>query len=75
MNRPHREKLLKESLGFLTSPEDEQKLLAEDRLQQVLVRCGGGRFTCAVQDLAHFVEIINKDGTDYVRDVCVIRGQ
>jgi hypothetical protein len=74
MNRPHRELLIKTSMGFLTCPEDERKLLAEDRLQQVLVRCGSGRFTCAIQDFPHFREIINRDAVDYVRDVCVIRG-
>jgi hypothetical protein len=71
MNRPHRDKLLKESFGFLQSPEDEVKLQAEDRLQMVLVRCGGGRFLCPIQDLSHFRDIINADGRDYIRDASV----
>lgn len=58
-------------MGFLTSLEDEKKLLEEDRLQMVLVRCGSGRFACPIQDLAHFRDIINADGRDYIRDVSV----
>lgn len=68
-----RQKLLKETFGFITTKEDEEKLIKEDRLQPVLVRCGGGRFSCPVQDLAHFISIINRDGKDYVRDVSVTR--
>lgn len=67
----HRQYLLKNTMGYLTTKEDEEKLIAEDRLQIVLVRCGGGRFLCPVQDLAHFIEIINADGSDYIRDVSV----
>ena len=61
--------------GFLTS--DDLKRLADlDRLRPVLVRCGGGRFTCPAQDAEHFMGIVNDSGkrssddlTDYVRDV------
>jgi hypothetical protein len=57
--------------GFLRNNDIE--LLAEsDRLRQVLVRCGCGRFICAAQDVAHFVEIIDRDATDYVRDVSLV---
>jgi len=58
-------------MGFTTCVEDEQALLREDPLQTVLVRCGGGRFVCPIQDLNHFRDIINKDGRDYIRDVSV----
>ena len=67
----HRQYLLKNTMGFLTTKEDEEKLIAEDRLQTVLVRCGGGRFICPVQDLQNFIDIINAEGSDYVRDVSV----
>lgn len=73
MDRPHRDYLIRTSLGFLTSQQDEDALLMEDRLQPVLVRCGGGRFSCPIQDLKHFVQIINKEGSDYVRDVSVYK--
>jgi hypothetical protein len=56
--------------GFVT----EKALLAmsksdEWRLFQVLVRCGSGRFHCPAQDAIHFIAIITKEGSDYVRDV------
>ena len=59
--------------GFLR--DTEVAALAADpvtRLQQVLVRCGGCRFTCAAQDVAHLIAIIERDKTDYVRDVSLI---
>ena len=59
--------LKKQRMGFITQ-EDIPSILAEDRLHPVLVRCGGGRFTCPVQDLEHFIDLITKGG-DYVRDV------
>lgn len=54
--------------GFLT-PEDVQYLAEQDRLRQVLVRCGNCRFWCAAQDAEHLVAVMVKDGSDYVRDV------
>jgi hypothetical protein len=68
-----RQKLLKEKMGFITSKEEEESLIREDRLQSVLVRCGGGRFSCPVQDLNHFISIISRDGKDYIRDISVTR--
>ena len=57
-----------EQMGFLR--ECDVAILAKaDRLRQVLVRCGNGRFMCAAQDVAHFVGILERDGGDYVRDV------
>jgi hypothetical protein len=35
----------------------------------VLVRCGGCRFLCGAQDVAHLIAIITADARDYVRDV------
>lgn len=67
----HRQYLLKNSFGFLTCAEDETKLIAENRLQSVLVRCGGGRFQCAIQDLAHFRDIMREADMDYIRDISV----
>lgn len=40
-----------------------------DRLMLVLVRCGAGRFMCPVQDVKHFVGIIEREDSDYVRDI------
>lgn len=58
-------------MGFLTDKGDEAKLIAEDRLQPVLVRCGSGRFFCPVQDLHHFVDIIKNSQQEYIRDISV----
>lgn len=61
--------------GFLT--QDDVKLLAghpSSRLTQLLVRCGGCRFVCAAQDVAHLIALIESgsdDGPEYVRDVSV----
>jgi hypothetical protein len=46
-----------------------EELAREDRLAPVLVRCGGGRFTCPAQDAKHFIRIVTEHGGDYVRDV------
>jgi hypothetical protein len=56
-----------EQHGFLM--EADLKTLAKaDRLRQVLVRCGGCRFTCPAQDAEHLIEAVELAG-DYVRDV------
>jgi len=52
------------------------------RLRKVLVRCGCGRFLCPLQDVQHFIEIIDRDRetepdrskTDYIRDVSLFVG-
>jgi hypothetical protein len=56
--------------GFLTP--DHVRLIAgidKLRLELLLVRCGAGRFLAPAQDVAHFVKIIGREGSDYVRDV------
>lgn len=72
--------IIEERCGFITS-EDVSKLRKINRLMPVLVRCGAGRFTCPVQDLDHFITIIDEHAKmksaatnqpmagDYVRDV------
>ena len=45
----------------------------EDRLRQLLVRCGGCRFVCAAQDVTHLIECVVAGG-DYVRDVSLPAG-
>jgi hypothetical protein len=58
--------------GFLK--EIDVAVIATDpttRLCMLLVRCGGGRFLAPAQDVAHFIEAIEKSGMDYVRDVSV----
>lgn len=74
MQRPYRQHLLNTSMGFLTDKEkDLAALIQEDRLQSVLVRCGGGRFACPAQDVEHFIDIMSLEQSDYVRDISVTR--
>lgn len=71
MNRPYRQSLLNKQMGFIVEKEELDNLIKEDRLQSVLVRCGSGRFMCPAQDVDIFANIINKEGTTYVRDLSV----
>lgn len=66
------EKKLNENMGFITENELAQ-IINENRLQPVLVRCGSGRFVCPAQDVQHFIDIIIREGTDYIRDVSIQR--
>ena len=61
---------IKEKCGFITDA-DLPAVIAEDRLQMMIVRCGNGRFVCPAQDVAHFIAIIEKEGSDYIRDVSI----
>lgn len=61
---------LDKQYGCLTI-SDLQKLTELDRLHQVLVRCGGGRFICAAQSATYFMSLVEQGG-DYVRDVSLI---
>jgi hypothetical protein len=54
------QKLLDEKCGFVTDV-DMPEVIKENRLQQVLVRCGSGRFICPAQDAGHFIGIIERD--------------
>jgi hypothetical protein len=54
------QKLLDEKCGFVTDA-DMPEVIKENRLQQVLVRCGSGRFICPAQDAKHFIDIIERD--------------
>jgi len=57
--------------GFLKDC-DLPELTKIDRLFPCLVRCGGCRFTCAVQDVSHLVGIIEASGKEYVRDIAML---
>lgn len=66
--------------GFIKEDEADA-LIAVNRLMLVLVRCGNGRFLCPVQDLKHFIGIIEEHAKlkeektgqpmqgDHIRDV------
>ena len=57
--------------GFIQDT-DLDKVIAEDRLYPCLIRCGGGRLSCPAQDVSHFIAIIEKEGSDYIRDVSLL---
>jgi len=63
-----------ETHGFITGKERLQEIIEYNRLFPLLVRCGGGRFTCPAQDVEHFIEIITREDSDYVRDVSIPAG-
>jgi len=62
---------IREQYGFVTDTDvvELRKLLPNPSLQ-VLVRCGGDRFICPLNELEHRMAEVEKKG-DYVRDVCV----
>ena len=64
-------------LGGSVTADMVTDLINIDRLMLVLVICGCGRFICPVQDVAHFVKIIDEhretksDAADYVRYISI----
>ena len=54
--------------GYLADDNLAQLIGAGFPLTQVQVRCGGCRFTCAVQDAEQIISAVEEAG-DYVRDV------
>jgi hypothetical protein len=54
--------------GFVLD-SDLPAIIEENRFQMLLVRCGAGRFVAPAQDIKHFIDIIGREGSDYVRDV------
>jgi len=63
-------KALDENMGFITDA-DLSEVIKENRMQLLLVRCGGGRFLVPAQDAKHFIDIVKRDGTDHIRDVSI----
>ncbi len=70
VNLPLAEKIA--ANDYFLDMDDLAGVIAANRLLPVLVRCGCGRFTCAAQDVAHFVAIVGNSGDEYVRDVALI---
>lgn len=58
-----------EQRGYCLFEDDVPKVVDIDRFIKCLVKCGNGRFTCAAQDVQHFVNIIQNSKVDYVRSV------
>ena len=66
------EKLFAEKCGFVKDT-DLPAVIQENRFQRILVRTGLGRFICQAQDAKHFIDIIEKEKSDYIRDVSLYR--
>lgn len=80
-------RIRREVYGYIVD-EADLKALGEhpdSRLWPVLIRCGGGRFTCPAQDAIHFIRIIQQSlvlrgnpaphhEQDYIRDVSLLAG-
>lgn len=62
------EELKKLHHGFITS-EMLPEIVKANRFERILVRCGGGRFIVPAQDADHFIQIITRERSDYVRDL------
>jgi hypothetical protein len=63
----------RKNFGYLTLEQVNTVLESAPekyRLAQVYVRCGAGRFSCALQDLNFMIESVEKNGT-YIRDVAL----
>jgi len=60
--------ILQNQRGYLGA--DDVRFFAEHEPQrQILVRCSAGSFVCAAQDALIFAGIINREGSNYVRDI------
>ena len=67
--------------GTFLTDADVPEVQKVDRMMLVLVRCGNGRFLCPVQDVEHFIAIIEEHAKlkekatgqpmqgDHIRDV------
>jgi len=54
--------------GCLTAA-DMPELIAADPKRLCLIRCNRARFLAPAQDVPHLVDIITREGSDWVRDV------
>jgi len=68
------QKILQERCGFVTEAEVEE-IAKQEPLKLLLVRCGCGRFLAPAQDVKHFIGIIEKEKSDYIRDVSIPVGR
>ena len=64
------EKVMKEQCGFITDA-DLPEIIKEKPQQLILVRCGNGRFIAPIDQVKHFIDIIEREKSDYVRDVSI----
>lgn len=56
--------------GFLTL-NDVRVIAKEDRSKMLLVRCGNSRFLAHADNIKWLIDIIERDGQEYVRDISI----
>lgn len=56
--------------GFLTL-HDVRIIAKQDRMMMLLVRCNNCRFIAPAQNIKWLIDIIERDGQDYVRDISI----
>jgi len=66
MNRM--EEIRDKSHGFV-SQDDLKEIVQINRLELLLVRCGGCRFMAPAQDIKRLINLVEATGEEYVRDV------
>jgi len=62
------ERIQTQKCGFVQDT-DLPEIIAHNRMQLLIIRCGAGRFMCPAQDVEHFVGIVEREKSDYVRDI------
>lgn len=60
-------RIVNEQGGFLRDA-DLDTIAQIDRLHLILIRCGDCRMMIPVQDVRHIAGIIEREGSDYIRD-------
>jgi hypothetical protein len=65
------EKLRAEQYGFISSAAELARVVHENRLQPIIIRCGGCRLMAPAQDVARLVGIIEAAEGEYVRDISI----
>lgn len=63
-------KRAKANHGFLTL-NDVRVIEKENRMMMLLVRCGNCRFLAPAQNIKWLIDIIERDGKEYVRDISI----
>jgi hypothetical protein len=71
-NREIIERLGLEYQGFDLSREQVEAISKLDRLHQILVRCGAGRFIAPADQVLHFTDIIEREKSDHIRDLSLV---
>jgi hypothetical protein len=62
------EEIRDKSHGFV-SQDDLKEIVQINRLELLLVRCGGCRFMAPAQDIERLIKLVESSGEEYVRDV------